>query len=127
TSVELNAPPAGGTFPCGSGSNPNAVIRMAWDEPTDVTNYQRVIVAYVVKTVGTEQQLHRIRCAGPVAGPWVQSADLVIVHNVVSVDPPTLTPNTGIPQTVQMTVTIKAPTNTGSPLVVNLFGQRRQT
>jgi prepilin-type N-terminal cleavage/methylation domain-containing protein len=123
-SVETNAPATGGLYPCGSGSTPNAVIRLAWDDPTSATGRQRVVVAYVVMTAGGEQQLHRLRCVG---GSTTPSVDLVVTHNVYSVSGPVLTGPAAIPVAIAVTVNVKAPTNTGAPLAVTLYGQRRQT
>jgi prepilin-type N-terminal cleavage/methylation domain-containing protein len=123
TSVETNAPPRSGTFPCGLSTDANAVIRMAWDDPTSATARRTVIVSYVVRQVGSEKQLHRMRCDDGTANP---TSDLVLAHYVGSVGAPALTGPAGIPQSVSVTLTIKAPSDSGS-LVVTLFGQRRQT
>jgi prepilin-type N-terminal cleavage/methylation domain-containing protein len=123
-SVETNAPPMGGTFPCGLATDANAIIRMAWDDPTGASTRRTVIVSYVVRQVGTEKQLHRMRCDNGTSNP---TADLVLAHNVQTVGAPVLTgPVTGVPQSVSVTLTLKAPTDSGS-LAVTLFGQRRQT
>jgi prepilin-type N-terminal cleavage/methylation domain-containing protein len=124
TSVEQNAPATSGLYPCGVAGTPNAVLRFAWDDPTSTTATQVVVVSYVVRTVGTEQQLHRLRCA---AGSTTPSSDLVLAHNVASVGTPVLTGSGTVPDTVSLTLNIKAPTDNGSPLVVVLSGQRRQT
>jgi prepilin-type N-terminal cleavage/methylation domain-containing protein len=124
TSVETNAAPKGGTFPCGLSADANAVIRMAWDDPTGSSTRRTVIVSYVVRQVGTEKQLHRLRCDDGTSTP---TTDLVLAHNVLSVGTPVLTgPQAGIPQSVSLTLTLKAPTDAGS-LTVTLFGQRRET
>jgi prepilin-type N-terminal cleavage/methylation domain-containing protein len=124
TSVETNAPPKGGTFPCGLATDLNAVIRMAWDDPTGASTRRTVIVSYVVRQVGGETQLHRMRCDDGTSNP---TSDLVLAHNVQSVGTPVLTgPVAGVPQSVSVTLTLRAPTDSGS-LVVTLFGQRRET
>jgi prepilin-type N-terminal cleavage/methylation domain-containing protein len=123
TSVETNAPPRSGTFPCGLTADANAIVRMAWDDPTSSTARRTVIVSYVVRQVGTEKQLHRMRCDDGTANP---TSDVVLAHNVASVGTPVLSGPTGVPQSVSVTLTIQAPTDSGS-LAVTLFGQRRQT
>jgi prepilin-type N-terminal cleavage/methylation domain-containing protein len=124
TSVETNAPPKSGTFPCGLATDANAVIRMAWDDPTGASTLRKVTVSYVVRQVGTEKQLHRMRCDDGTANP---TSDLVLAHNVLSVGTPVLTgPVAGVPQSVSLTLTLKVPTDSGS-LAVTLYGQRRQT
>jgi prepilin-type N-terminal cleavage/methylation domain-containing protein len=120
TSVETNAAPKSGTFPCGLAGDPNAIVRMAWDDPTGASTRRTVIVSYVVR--GTE--LHRLRCDDGTSNP---TSDLVLAHYVASVGAPVLAgPIAGIPQSVSVTLTLKAPTDSGS-LPVTLFGQRRQT
>jgi prepilin-type N-terminal cleavage/methylation domain-containing protein len=125
TSVEtINAAPKGGTFPCGLSTDANAVVRMAWDDPTGASTRRTVIVSYVVRQVGTEKQLHRMRCDDGTSNP---TSDLVLAHNVLSVGTPVLTgPQAGIPQSISVTLTLKAPSDSGS-LPVILFGQRRET
>ena len=120
TSVETNAPPKSGLFPCGVTGDPNAVIRMAWDDPTGASTRRTVTVSYVVRG----RELHRLRCDDGTSNP---TSDLVMAHNVASVGTPVLTgPVAGIPQSVSVTLTIQAPTDSGS-LPVTLYGQRRQT
>ena len=122
--METNAPPTTGTFPCGLTTDPNAVIRMAWDDPTGVSTRRTVIVSYLVRQVGTEKQLHRLRCDNGTANP---TSDLILAHDIASVAAPVLTgPVSGLPQSVSVTITLQAPTDSGS-LAVTLFGQRRQT
>jgi len=124
TSVETNAPPKSGTFPCGPVGDPNAVIRMAWDDPTGASTLRKVIVSYVVRQVGAEKQLHRLRCDDGTSNP---TSDIVLAHKVQSVGTPVLTgPVAGVPQSISLALTLKAPTDPGS-LAVTLFGQRRQT
>jgi prepilin-type N-terminal cleavage/methylation domain-containing protein len=124
TSVETNAAPKAGTFPCGLATDSNAVVRMAWDDPTGASTKRIVTVSYVVRQVGPEKQLHRLRCDDGTSNP---TSDLVLAHNVLSVGTPVLTgPQAGIPQSISVTLTFKAPTDSGS-LAVTLFGQRRET
>lgn len=127
TSFEQNVSATGGTYPCGPAGTPVAKIRMAWNDPTDSSNLQIVIVAYVVESVSGETQLHRLRCIQPVGGSSTLTSDLVLSHYVVSVGTPVLTGPATIPQSVLWSVNVKAPTDSGSPLVITLYGQRRQT
>lgn len=130
-SIETNAPVGSGLYPCGVAGTPNALVRFAWDNPTAAATAPVVMRAsYVVETVGTERQLHRITCAGS-ATP---TADIVVAHEidttapvVTCISPSSCTAAPGIPQQVQIVLTIRDPGNTGSPLTVTLVGQRRQT
>jgi prepilin-type N-terminal cleavage/methylation domain-containing protein len=124
TSVEQNVGPTAGLYPCGAASLPAAVLRFAWDEPTGDTSTQVVIVSYVVETVGGAQQLHRVRCAG---GSTTPTSDIVLAHELVSVGTPTFTGSSTMPQAISWTLNIRAPGDAGAALVVNLYGQRRQT
>lgn len=112
-------------YPCGAAGTPKAVVKFAWDNPaaTDV-----IRVSYVVMTVGAERQLHRIRCTAS------STSDTVLAHNVDG-DPVLGCPTPpgddcsaapAVPQSVTLTVTIKA-AGGQQPLTVNLAGQRRQT
>jgi prepilin-type N-terminal cleavage/methylation domain-containing protein len=124
-SVEQNAPATSGTFPCGVAGTPAATLRFAWNDPTGASSTQQIIVSYVVETVSGHKQLHRLRCAG---GSTTPTSDIIVVHNLLSAGTPTLTPTgSTIPQYVSWTLTIQASTGSGSPLVVTLYGQRRQT
>jgi prepilin-type N-terminal cleavage/methylation domain-containing protein len=129
-SIELNAPAAGGLYPCGSGSN--ALVRFAWDDPAvGPPGVRRV--SYVVQVVGSERQLHRVACdsAGAV------TSDIVVAHNVDNGTAPVITCKTtagaalacdtaALPATVTLTLTLQTPANS-SPFTVTLVGQRRQT
>ena len=127
-SIEVNAPATGGLYPCGASGTPDAVVRFAWDDPTDVTRTIRV--AYVVVTTGTERQLRRLLCVGS----STPTSDTVLVHNVsqVSGENPTVTclsPCTdapAVPRAVRLTIPIREPANDATVNVV-LEGQRRQT
>lgn len=134
-SVELDPTAAGGRYPCGAASLPSAVVRLAWDDYTTlpdagtgasgVTSVMRV--AYIVRTVNGEQQLHRVACAGS-ATP---TSDVVLAHNVVSVAAACNVACTGsgsnVPRTVSLTVTVHGARSTASNLVTTLTGDRRQT
>ena len=128
-SIELDAPPDTGLYPCGAPGTPSAVVRFAWDDPTTVASAPVVIRAsYVVMMVGGERQLHRVTCAGS-ATP---TSDVVVAHNVDTTLPvvtcsTSCTAAPAIPQTVVLNLTIRDPGNTGPALSVTLTGQRRQT
>lgn len=127
-SIEVNVASAGGLFPCAPGT-PNAVIRFLWDDTTAGV----VRVSYVVQTVGTERQLHRIVCIGSSA----VSSDVVLAHNLdpaAAVGPAACATSCvggvgvpAVPQWVKLTLTLKSPATTGAGLNVTLVGQRRQT
>ena len=127
TAVAYNA----GLYPCGAVGTPTAVVRFAWDDfTTAISGAQQVRVAYVVKTVGTETQLHRITCVGS-ATP---ATDRVVAHELASGAPPTVTCSTScagagssVPRTVTLTMTMKAPQNTSGNYVTVLTGTRRQS
>jgi type II secretory pathway pseudopilin PulG len=129
-SIELNVTASGGLYPCDAGGTPVALARFAWDDPTTAASNPVVMRAsYVVMTVSGERQLRRITCAGSTV-----TSNLVLAHNVDTVAPVVtcFSPSTcdaapGIPQKVQIVLTIRDPGNTGSPVTVTLIGQRRQT
>jgi prepilin-type N-terminal cleavage/methylation domain-containing protein len=125
-SVEVDAAPTTGVNPCGPAGTPNAVVRLAWDESVATGTPPVIAVSYVPKLVSGERQLHRIQCRNAV----VQS-DIVIVHNVEAVSAPicstTCTAAPAIPQTIGLTLRIKAPGNTGTGITITLSGQRRTT
>jgi prepilin-type N-terminal cleavage/methylation domain-containing protein len=134
-SVELDAPPTSGLYPCGAAGTPNAVVRMAWDDPDLPTHNQPVVVSYVVQTVGAERQLRRITCVGT-AAPVI----LVVAHDLdptppgpapaqpVTVACPTsCTAAPALPATITMTLVIRDPADAAGRLTVTLTGQRRTT
>jgi prepilin-type N-terminal cleavage/methylation domain-containing protein len=131
-SVEQNAPATTGLFPCGPGGTPNAVVRFAWDDPTNATGTPAVVrVAYVVVTSGDERQLQRLTCRGSAT----VTSTVVLAHNLdqdlpgnaaVRVTCPTSCTSATVPQSVTMTVRIEDPANGGS-FTVTLTGQRRQS
>jgi prepilin-type N-terminal cleavage/methylation domain-containing protein len=130
-SVELDAPATGGLFPCGPGGTPNAVVRFAWDDPTNATEDPSVVrVAYVVATSGAERQLQRLTCRGSAT----VTSTVVLAHNLddlpgnaaVRVTCSTTCTSAAVPQFVTMTVRIKDPASGGS-FTVTLTGQRRQS
>jgi prepilin-type N-terminal cleavage/methylation domain-containing protein len=127
-SVELNVAATAGAFPCGTASTPVAVLRLAWDDPDTATGVPPVVrAAYTVVMLGPERQLHRILCRGS-ATPV---SDIVVAHDLDTVAPvvtcptPCTAPN--VPAAVTLTLTVRAPKNTGTGLVFVLSGQRRQT
>jgi prepilin-type N-terminal cleavage/methylation domain-containing protein len=128
-SVELDAPATGGLYPCGELATPDAVVRLAWDDPQDATSAPAVVrVAYVVVVTATERQLHRITCvdsATPVA-------DIVVVHNLDPTDPVVIcssacTGAPAVPAWITLRLTIRSAGSSGTAVVVDLTGQRRQT
>lgn len=131
-SVEVNVAAAAGLYPCGDGATPEAVVRLAWDDPQTASGTPQVVrVAYVVQTVGGERQLRRITCAGSATPTSV----LVLAHNL---DPSESQPVTvacsssctaapAVPLRVTLTVRIKDSTSTGTQLAIVLSGERRQT
>ena len=128
-SVELNAPPTTGLYPCGT-SGPNAVIRLAWDDYPNGASAApvRTIAAYVVEPVGSQQQLHRITCAGS-ATPVT---DTVLAHDLVSAVANCATDCAGtgssLPRQITLTLVIADPqSGAGSSYTVTLTGDRRQT
>jgi prepilin-type N-terminal cleavage/methylation domain-containing protein len=129
-SVELSAPATGGLYPCGSAALPNAVIRLAWDDYTTGASGApvRTRAAYVVETVGSQQQLHRITCTGN-ATPVT---DVVLAHYLVSASAACATSCNGtgssLPRQITLTLTIADPdSGPGSSYSVTLTGDRRQT
>ncbi|MFL6161825.1 MAG: type II secretion system protein J [Jatrophihabitantaceae bacterium] len=129
-SVELNAPATSGLYPCGSPGLPNAVIRLAWDDYPNGANAAPVQTraAYLVESVGAQQQLHRITCAGN-ATPVT---DVVLAHDLVSAVASCATACTGtgssLPRRITLTLTIADPdSEPGTSYSVILGGDRRQS
>jgi prepilin-type N-terminal cleavage/methylation domain-containing protein len=115
---------------CGTvGTN---VVRFGWDDPTSTTAVSQLRVAYVIQTVGTERQLHRLVCVG---GSTTPSQDVVLAHNLDTTAPVVTcaTPvactgvGTAVPQSVSMVLSIKNPSTIGTAYTVTLTGQRRQS
>lgn len=128
-SIQLNAAYDAGPT-CGAAGTPTAVVRFLSDDYDSASPpVLRVdVVAYVVEPVGTERQLHRIRCVGT----STPVSDVVVAHNLAAASTPTVTcaqptvcTGAAVPNTVSMTFTVSAP-SAGS-YVVTLNGQRRQT
>jgi len=132
-SVEQNVGATSGLYPCGTASTPSAVLRLAWDDPTSaLATPGVVIVSYVVQVVGTERQLHRLRC---VSSSTI-SSDVIVAHNLDSDPVATCATAAGapqsctilpVPQIVNLPLTVRKVGNTGTALTVTLVGQRRQT
>jgi len=130
-SVERMPPADTGDYPCLYPGDPDPLVRFAWDDPTDATTTPRIVrVAYVVKTVNGERQLHRLVCIGS----NVPTVDVVLAHNVSTTDPTVACApvadctGTNLPQSVTLTLTVQSkPPSKLDPYPVVLFGQRRQT
>jgi prepilin-type N-terminal cleavage/methylation domain-containing protein len=135
-SVEVGVAAGSGLYPCSTGSTPAAAVRLAWDDPTDASNDPpTVIVSYFVLTVGTESQLHRLKCTRPPSGgPSTVESDVVLAHNISNVTATCVTACGGgtglpaVPQLITLTLTIKNAATTDAGIKnVDLVGQRRQT
>jgi prepilin-type N-terminal cleavage/methylation domain-containing protein len=124
-SIEVNVGATQGLDPCGTAATPAAVVRLLWDDPSAAQTPAVYRVSYVVETVGGEQQLHRIECRGSSTA----YSDLVLAHNLVSasVSCSTTCTSATVPQTVTLTLQIRASGTTDPILTVTLTGQRRQT
>jgi hypothetical protein len=131
-SVELNAPPTGGLYPCGDPTLPNAALRLAWDDPTAATGNPQVDrVSYVVEAgPDGESQLHRLVCVGS----STVSGDVVVAHYLAASNPvvvncmnPSVCTGATVPQSVTMTLAVHETGNPDATLLVVLTGQRRQT
>jgi prepilin-type N-terminal cleavage/methylation domain-containing protein len=129
-SVETAAPYGSGLYPCGAAGTPNAVVRFAWDDFPSSTTEQLVTVAYVVKAVSGRSELHRLRCVGTSKTPV---SDNLLADDLDPLTAPVLACSTtctaapAVPDTVTLTLTLKAVGNNGTAYVVALSGQRRQT
>jgi prepilin-type N-terminal cleavage/methylation domain-containing protein len=109
-----------GPYPCGG---TGTILKLAWDDYTAVTNKTVVAVAYVVENT---TELHRVVCKSS------GTTDITVVHNLAGT--PTLscgaascTASTTPPQTITMTIAVKAAGNNGDPYTFTLSGDRRQT
>jgi prepilin-type N-terminal cleavage/methylation domain-containing protein len=126
---------------CAVAGDPIPVVGFAWDDPVSATEATLVRVVYVIRTVGTERQLHRLVCLGTATTP---SKDLVLAHNLSPTAPvvtcakpstppaaPVVTSCSGtgslVPVLVSMVLSIKNPANPGPALTITLTGQRAQT
>lgn len=118
---------------CGGAGDPTPIVGFAWDDPTSTTASSQVRVVYLIRTVSSERQLHRLVCLGSSTTP---SSDTVLVHNVSITAAPTVTcasPTTcagtgsAVPQSVTLVLSIKNPATTGAAMTITLTGQRRQT
>lgn len=123
-SVETGVAANGGLFPCGSTGT--TVVRLLWDDPAATQTPVVVRVGYVVQTVGTEQQLHRVKCVGNAT----VVSDTVLAHNLNSYDAVVCSSTctaAAVPQTVSIVLHLRVK-NTADPILdVKLIGQRRQT
>jgi len=129
-SVEQNVAYNAGLFPCGTAGTPPATLRLAWDEYTltgGTVSPSRVVVSYVVKTIGTGHELHRIRCQGGTT----PTSDVVVAHQLTAAVPvvtcsSTCTAAVPVPQRISLTLSLTDPGGSGT-YAVQLTGQRRQT
>lgn len=112
-----------GPYPCGGSGT---VLKLAWDDYTNVTSSTIVAVSYVVETNNGTTELHRVVCE-----EGGQSVDLTVVHNLDVIQPPICSPGPCIsstpPQTISVTMVVKAPGDDGSGYTFTLSGDRRQT
>jgi prepilin-type N-terminal cleavage/methylation domain-containing protein len=130
-SVETDIAWNAGTLRCGGSDVAKAMIRMARDTPVaDGAPTATSVVAYVLKNVGAEKQLHRLVCT---TDPLNPISDVVVVHNLAGIpDEPDCTPSPcssapGIPRYIEWDVQIMSPGSTSGALTVRVSGQRRQT
>jgi prepilin-type N-terminal cleavage/methylation domain-containing protein len=128
-SIQLNAAYNAGPT-CGTSATPVSVIRFLsddYDTSTSPATQQTDVVAYYVSTVGSERQLHRMKCLGPSTTP---ASDVVLVHNldasapVVTCAQPTTCTRSSVPQQVTLAVNT---TKSGATYPITLNGQRRQS
>lgn len=133
-SIETAVAYNGGLYPCGAAGTPNALVRLAHDDFSNGINTTTpppvISVAYVVETVGSETQLHRISCVDSSA----PASDLVLAHYLDPANLPTVScssscggSGSSVPQLVSISLTIKSPANNGTAYSITLSGQRRQT
>ena len=129
-SMWLDVAPTAGPNACGAASLPNAIIRMAWDDPTAASGGNVWRVSYYLQPVsGGLNELHRIVCTTSTT----PTSDLLMAHNVDTVDvsscpTPSVCTGSTPPQTVTLVLHLKSSHNTvNGPLTVTLTGQRRQT
>jgi prepilin-type N-terminal cleavage/methylation domain-containing protein len=124
----------GATYACSGLATDTSVLSLAWDDPSSASGVIRV--TYVVRDVGGEHQLRRLRCSSP--STVDSNGDAVVVHNLVTAAAPvcatatdTVIPCGGagssVPQRVTLNLSIKDPANSGPPISLTLTGQRRQT
>jgi hypothetical protein len=130
-SIELNKPANGGRYPCGTGTT-TALFRFAWENPLGDVAPTEPRVSYVVRTVGTERQLHRVACDGN----GTVTADITLAHFVDAATSPSVIcrgptgatvtcETTPVPITVELTLTLRAPSSS-APYTMTIVGQRRQ-
>jgi hypothetical protein len=130
-SVELDVRANAGLYPCGTGTE-RALFRFAWENPLGEFAPTEPRVAYVLRDVGAERELHRIACDG--AGKV--TADIVLARHVDDTTNPVVScrgpagttidcESVPLPITVTLTLTLRSPSS-GSVYPVTLIGQRRQ-
>jgi prepilin-type N-terminal cleavage/methylation domain-containing protein len=109
-----------GPYPCGGSGT---ILKLAWDDYAAVSTKTIVAVAYVVEDT---TELHRVVCRSG------STTDITVVHNLagtpaIRCGAPGCTASTTPPQTITMTVAVKAAGNNGDPYTFTLSGDRRQT
>jgi prepilin-type N-terminal cleavage/methylation domain-containing protein len=132
-SVEVNAPVAGGLYPCGAAGTPDAVVRFAsTDPPTDpsATPVQRR-VAYVIETSAGQSSLHRITCSNS-ATPTTPTSDSILAHDLVTAmvtctPAPCTSSGSALPKRIDLSLTVHDTASAPGSYTATLSGQRRQT
>jgi prepilin-type N-terminal cleavage/methylation domain-containing protein len=119
----------GAPYSCGSGGAP--VLLLAWDQFDDAGAKTTIEVAYRTQSSGS--QLVRYSCPGSGAA----QGSIIVMHDLSSAvvgcptDTLTCADNPGVPTRLNLTLTIKDPTDSETDAAkyytVKLTGQRRQT
>lgn len=132
-SMEINAPATGGRYPCGGDTTPEALVRLAWNEPVAGEAPGLRVVSYVVVPAGVERQLRRLTCDGSAT----VTSDMVVAHYLDPSTNPVVTCLDGAgasvpcsvvppPARVQLSLALRGPSS-DVPYTVTLEAQRRQT
>jgi prepilin-type N-terminal cleavage/methylation domain-containing protein len=109
-------------------SGGNLVVGMVSDLPQQNGSSGLLRSVSYVLVPGTNglQELHRVSCSGTAT----QTSDIVVASDVVSVSltcPGAICGGSTTPQTVQLVLHLRAPSDSNDFLDVTLYGQRRQT
>lgn len=132
SSIQQNAAYNAGGFTCGTAATPTAAVRFLSDDFDSAQAQQTTVVAYVIKTVGTERQLHRLRCP---RGASSIASDIVMAHNLTAAAPvltcfsgtAATVPCTGSALPVKVQLQFVVQQGNGAPLTIILVGERRMT